>query len=354
MRRPSPGARECIADILCDYPEEKRVLPLLLGLMDTSKNTALIASYIAKFGDAQALPRMMQALEDPAINYLDYVEIANAVRALGGEIGEERSLRGRPLLRIHEAARLRKENAGGKETAMQEKRITVQDVKQNEKLAVLIDAANRMLEVIGYTEHGPRHVGFVSHTARSILEQLHYPERMCELAAIAGWVHDVGNAVNRVNHGITGGALLFPILQEMGMPMDEVVTIVGAVGNHEEQNGKVVSAVSAALIIADKSDAHRTRVRRASYNPDDIHDRVNFAIAQNAVEVDPVRRIIRFALSMDESSSVMDFMEIYLTRMQMCEEAANFLGCRFELVVNGVNINRTRQDAPRGAQEERR
>ena len=237
---------------------------------------------------------------------------------------------------------------------MQEKRITVQDVKQNEKLAVLIDAANRMLEVIGYTEHGPRHVGFVSHTARSILEQLHYPERMCELAAIAGWVHDVGNAVNRVNHGITGGALLFPILQEMGMPMDEVVTIVGAVGNHEEQNGKVVSAVSAALIIADKSDAHRTRVRRASYNPDDIHDRVNFAIAQNAVEVDPVRRIIRFALSMDESSSVMDFMEIYLTRMQMCEEAANFLGCRFELVVNGVNINRTRLDAPRGAQEERR
>ena len=237
---------------------------------------------------------------------------------------------------------------------MQEKRITVQDVKQNEKLAVLIDAANRMLEVIGYTEHGPRHVGFVSHTARSILEQLHYPERMCELAAIAGWVHDVGNAVNRVNHGITGGALLFPILQEMGMPMDEVVTIVGAVGNHEEQNGKVVSAVSAALIIADKSDAHRTRVSRASYNPDDIHDRVNFAIAQNAVEVDPVRRIIRFALSMDESSSVMDFMEIYLTRMQMCEEAANFLGCRFELVVNGVNINRTRQDAPRGAQEERR
>ena len=237
---------------------------------------------------------------------------------------------------------------------MQEKRITVQDVKQNEKLDVLIDAANRMLEVIGYTEHGPRHVGFVSHTARSILEQLHYPERMCELAAIAGWVHDMGNAVNRVNHGITGGALLFPILQEMGMPMDEVVTIVGAVGNHEEQNGKVVSAVSAALIIADKSDAHRTRVRRASYNPDDIHDRVNFAIAQNAVEVDPVRRIIRFAISMDESSSVMDFMEIYLTRMQMCEEAANFLGCRFELVVNGVNINRTRQDAPRGAQEERR
>ena len=221
--------------------------------------------------------------------------------------------------------------------------ITVEDIKHDQKLSVLIHAANRMLEAIGYTEHGPRHVGFVSATARSILRDLQYPERMCELAAIAGWVHDVGNSINRVNHGITGGAMLFPLLQEIGMPIDEVMTIVGAVGNHEEQNGKVVSAVSAALIIADKSDAHRTRVRRTAYNPDDIHDRVNYAIGENAVQVDPVRRIIRFAISMDESSSVMDFMEIYLTRMQMCEEAANYLGCRFELVVNGVNINRTRK-----------
>ena len=221
--------------------------------------------------------------------------------------------------------------------------ITVEDIKHDQKLSVLIHAANRMLEAIGYTEHGPRHVGFVSATARSILHDLQYPERMCELAAIAGWVHDVGNSINRVNHGITGGAMLFPLLQEIGMPIDEVMTIVGAVGNHEEQNGKVVSAVSAALIIADKSDAHRTRVRRTAYNPDDIHDRVNYAIGENAVQVDPVRRIIRFAISMDESSSVMDFMEIYLSRMQMCEEAANYLGCRFELVVNGVNINRTRK-----------
>ena len=127
------------------------------------------------------------------------------------------------------------------------------------------------------------------------------------------------------------------------MPIDEVLTVIGAVGNHEEQNGKVVSAVSAALIIADKSDANRTRVRRAVYNPEDIHDRVNYAIGHNAVEVDAERRIIRFSISMDESSSVMDFMEIYLTRMQMCEEAANFLCCRFELVVNGTGINRVPQ-----------
>ena len=218
--------------------------------------------------------------------------------------------------------------------------ITVEDVKKDAKLSALIHAANKMLEAIGYTEHGPRHVGYVSVTARSILEQLHYPERICELVAIAGWVHDVGNSINRTNHGITGGAMLFPLLQEVGMPIDEVLVVIGAVGNHEEQNGKVVSAVSAALIIADKSDANRTRVRRAVYNPEDIHDRVNYAIGQNAVEVDAENRIIRFSISMDESSSVMDFMEIYLTRMQMCEEAANFLGCRFELVVNGVGINR--------------
>lgn len=223
---------------------------------------------------------------------------------------------------------------------MEEKVITVVDVKKDEKLSALIYAANKMLEAIGYTEHGPRHVGFVSVTARAILEKLHYPERMCELAAIAGWVHDVGNSVNRMNHGITGGVMLFPLLQEIGMPLDEVLTVVGAVGNHEEQNGKVVSAVSAALVIADKSDAHRTRVRKNIYNPEDIHDRVNYAIRENRVDVDEQARIIRFSITMDESSSVMDFMEIYLTRMQMCEEAANFLGCRFELVVNGQNINR--------------
>lgn len=224
-----------------------------------------------------------------------------------------------------------------------EGQITVAQIKKDAKLSAMIHAANKMLEAIGYTEHGPRHVGFVSVTARAILEQLHYSPRMCEVAAIAGWVHDVGNAINRTNHGITGGILLFPILLELGLPMDEVTTIVGAVGNHEEQNGKVVSAVSAALIIADKSDAHRTRVRRAVYSPDDIHDRVNYSISENAVQVDEENRVIRFVLAMDESSSVMDFMEIYLSRMQMCEEAANFLGCSFELVVNGTNINRVKK-----------
>ena len=224
---------------------------------------------------------------------------------------------------------------------MEEKKLlTVADIKKDEKLSKLIHQANKMLEAIGYTEHGPRHVGFVSVTARRILEELGYPERMCELAAIAGWVHDVGNSINRTNHGITGGIMLFPLLQEVGMEIDEVLTIVGAVGNHEEQNGKVVSAVSAALVIADKSDAHRTRVRKNIYDPGDIHDRVNYSIRENKVEIDAQERVIRFTLKMDESASVMDFLGIYLSRMQMCEDAANYLGCRFELVVNGLVINR--------------
>ena len=217
--------------------------------------------------------------------------------------------------------------------------ITVEDIKKNPKIAALIDSANKMLAVIGYTEHGPRHVGFVSHTAADILRKLNYPERECEVAAIAGWVHDVGNAVNRTNHGLIGATLLFPLLLDAGLPLEEVTTIIGAVGNHEEQNGKVVSAVSAVVIIADKSDAHRTRVRRLPYMPDDIHDRVNYAISDNEVLVDQEKREITFSIRMDETSSVMDFLQIYLSRMQMCEEAAHYLGCSFRLAVNGVQIN---------------
>ncbi len=217
--------------------------------------------------------------------------------------------------------------------------VTVKEIRKDKNIKTLIDSANQMLEIIGYTDHGPRHVGYTSDMAAEILKKLGYPQRECELAAIAGWVHDVGNAVNRVDHGITGGTMLFPLLLAVGMDVQEVTTIIGAVGNHEEQSGKVVSAVSAALIIADKSDAHRTRVRRSSYNPNDIHDRVNYAISKSNVEVDPEKKIIRFAVEMDQSSSVMEFMAIYLRRMQMCEEAAHFLGCRFELVVNSVLIN---------------
>jgi uncharacterized protein len=217
--------------------------------------------------------------------------------------------------------------------------VTLEDIQANEEISALIREANNVLTAIGYTEHGQRHVGYVSATASAILKKLAYPERTVELAAIAGLVHDVGNVVNRKHHGLNGAVMLFPILREMGMEMDELCQILSATGYHEEETGVPVSDISAALIIADKSDAHRTRVRQGKYDPYDIHDRVNYSIKKNWVEVDPLKRIIRYEMIMDSSSSVMEFMQIFLTRMRLCEKAAEFLECRFDLVVNGVTIN---------------
>ena len=164
--------------------------------------------------------------------------------------------------------------------------ITLQEIKQNESIKALVRAGNRYLETLGYTDHGPRHLGYVSRTASGILKSLGYSEREVELAAIAGWVHDVGNSVNRHDHGPNGAILLFPLLREIGMDIEDVMIIITAVGNHEEQSGTVSSAVSAALAIADKSDAHKSRVRNGRPDVGDIHDRVNFAIQENSAIVD--------------------------------------------------------------------
>ncbi|MDR0856177.1 MAG: HD domain-containing protein [Clostridiales bacterium] len=217
--------------------------------------------------------------------------------------------------------------------------VTLADVKRRPEVQALITAANECLKVLGYTEHGLRHVGFVSVTTANILRLLGYDARMVELGAIAGWVHDVGNAINRDRHGITGAAMVYEILLRMGMPVSEVCLIIGAVGNHEEQNGTPVNPVSAALILADKADAHRTRVRMDAYDPTDIHDRVNFSIKKNVVTVEPEKRVIRLKLIMDNTSSVMDYLKIYLTRMALSEQSAAFLGCKYELVINNTIIN---------------
>lgn len=217
--------------------------------------------------------------------------------------------------------------------------ITLQDIKNNHTINAMIHQANQYLEAIGYTDHGPRHVGYVSKITAEILEKLHYDKRTVELGAIAGWVHDVGNFVNRQDHGISGGILLFPVLQEAGMDVEEVLQICTAVGNHEELAGKPVSEISAALIIADKIDAHRSRVRSGKYDFYDQHDRVNYAIRKTQVTADPEEKVIRYSFIMDESSSIKEFLQIYMTRMTMTEECAAFLGCRFELVVNGVLVN---------------
>lgn len=217
--------------------------------------------------------------------------------------------------------------------------VTLQDIKQNEAIKAMIRAGNRYLEALGYTDHGPRHVSYVSRTASGILSALGYSPREAELAAIAGWVHDVGNAVNRHNHGPNGAIMLLPILKDAGMEMNDVMEIITAVGNHEEQSGTVSSAVSAALAIADKSDAHKTRVRNGKPDPMDIHDRVNFSIQQNSVTVDRKNHVIRHELVMDETSSVLEYTQIYTARIVMCEQAAAFLNCAFELVINGQTVN---------------
>ncbi len=217
--------------------------------------------------------------------------------------------------------------------------ITLQEIKQNESIKALVRAGNRYLETLGYTDHGPRHLGYVSRTASGILKSLGYSEREVELAAIAGWVHDVGNSVNRHDHGPNGAILLFPLLREIGMDIEDVMIIITAVGNHEEQSGTVSSAVSAALAIADKSDAHKSRVRNGHPDVGDIHDRVNFSIQENSVTVDRKHKIIRQELRMDESSSVLEYLSIYLPRILMCEQAAEFLGQHFELFINDRPVN---------------
>ena len=220
--------------------------------------------------------------------------------------------------------------------------ITLKEIKQNEAIRALVHAGNRYLAVMGFTDHGPRHLGYVSHTASHILTELGYSEREIELAAIAGWVHDVGNSVNRHEHGQSGAIILFPILREAGMPIEDVVEVITAVGNHEEQSGFVSSPVSAALAIADKSDAHKSRVRKGQFDPTDPHDRVNAAIQENRVIVDKERGVIRQELRMDDTSSVLEFLSIYMSRITMCEKAAEFLSQRFELMINDRIINKSK------------
>lgn len=217
--------------------------------------------------------------------------------------------------------------------------ITLEQVKKDPQIQALIQESGRVLEAMNYTEHGLRHASYVSRTAGMILEKLGYDSHVCELARIAGYVHDVGNAVNRKNHGVISATLLYGIFKDMGMPYTDICTICSAVGNHEEEIGYVVHPVSAALVLADKSDAHRTRVQRLQMDREDIHDVVNYSIGKNILLVDPEHKIISTKFYMDSTSSVMDFLSIFLSRMVMSERAAKYLGCTFKLYINDTVVN---------------
>lgn len=218
------------------------------------------------------------------------------------------------------------------------KRVTVADLKADPIVQGYIQGGNRHLEAIGFTEHGLRHVGLVSHIASNILEKLRHPERECELAAIAGYLHDIGNAVNRVSHAQTGAVMAAHILERHGMDPEEIAIVIGAIGNHDETDGHPVNNVSAALILADKSDVHRSRVRNPDLSTFDIHDRVNYAVEHSFIRVYPQDRIALEITINTELCPVMDYFEIFMARMLLCRKAANFLGTQFELKINDVKL----------------
>ncbi|WP_347490808.1 HD domain-containing protein [Desulfoscipio sp. XC116] len=217
--------------------------------------------------------------------------------------------------------------------------VTLDDVKGNPVLDSFIRKGNEFLGAMGYTEHSYRHINLVSSISKNILDKLDYGKREAELASIAGYLHDVGNVVSRNDHGISGAAICCPILLQMGMNPDEVAIVISAIANHEEQYGQPVNTVAAALILADKSDVHRSRVRNREFATFDIHDRVNYAVENSLVWVDEKKRTITMELTIDiEITPVMEYFEIFLTRMILCRRAAVFLNCVFELVVNGARL----------------
>jgi len=219
------------------------------------------------------------------------------------------------------------------------RKVTMEEVQKDPEVRALMRRAAEQMDILGYTEHGERHASLVGNIARNILLRLGYSQRTAELAAIAGYLHDIGNVVHRDNHAHSSAMIAWDILRRMGMDIEEISLIMGAVGNHEEERGDPVSAVSAAVIIADKADVHRSRVQ----NPDplsfDIHDRVNYAAKRSFVRVDPKERTITLEVEIDtQISQVMEYFEIFMERMIIARRAARFLDCEFHLIINGTRI----------------
>ena len=217
--------------------------------------------------------------------------------------------------------------------------ITLKDVRENPEVDALIRGAQKQLNALGYTEHGHRHISIVSKRAGDILEKLGYPERTVELTRIAGYMHDIGNCVNRVDHAHSGAILAYNILKDMGMPVDERTEIMMAIGNHDENTGSAISDISAALILADKSDVHRDRVVNKNLSTFDIHDRVNYAVTNANLELDEKERKIILNLKIDTKiCPVLDYFEIFMDRTMMSKYAAKFLKVWFELIINDTKL----------------
>ena len=218
--------------------------------------------------------------------------------------------------------------------------ITLEEVKNNAEIKALIEGAQKQLDGLGYTEHSYRHIGIVSKRAGEILEKLGYDERKIELAKIAGYMHDIGNCVNRVDHAHSGAILSYNILKEMGMNVEDRTEIMMAIGNHDEATGTAVSDISAALILADKSDVHRSRVAKTNIATFDIHDKVNYAVTNASLDiVEERRKTARLELKIDTSiCPVLDYFKIFMDRTMMSKYAAKYLGIWFELIINDTKL----------------
>lgn len=219
------------------------------------------------------------------------------------------------------------------------KLITLRDVIENEEVKTFLTIAEKQLKIQGYTEHSFRHVALVAKHAGDILASLDFVEREIELARIAGYLHDIGNAVNRMNHAHSGAILAYEILMRMGMESREAAEIMLAIGNHDENSGGAVSTISSALILADKSDVHRGRVNNRDFATFDIHDRVNYAVEKSGIIVNKADKSAILELSIDTKiCPMMDYFEIFLARMAMSRRAAEFLGLKFQLMINGTRL----------------
>ncbi len=214
-----------------------------------------------------------------------------------------------------------------------------EEIKKNEEVLAFLKKGNENLGVLGYTDHSKAHCAVVAERAGSILKQLGYSEKEIELSKIAGFMHDMGNAVNRTHHAEYGAILANDILKNMDMPLEDRVTIVSAIGNHDESTGGATDVVSAALIIADKTDVRRNRVRNQDMSTFDIHDRVNYAVTSAELEIQAEKKVIALHLQIDENICTMyDYFDIFLGRMMMCRKAAEVLGLRFKLTANGSKV----------------
>lgn len=217
--------------------------------------------------------------------------------------------------------------------------ITYRQIKDDPVIKTYIVRADESLLALGFTEHAFAHAGFVSENAAYILKTLGYSEHDIELVRIAGYLHDIGNLVNRVDHSQSGALIAFRILDTLGMDAEDISLIVTAIGNHDEGTGVPVNAVAAALIIADKSDVRRSRVRNRNPATFDIHDRVNYSVTESSIVIDNSKTVLALNLTIDTHyCSIMEYFEIFLTRMKLCRAAAKRLGLSFSLYVNGQKL----------------